>query len=203
MKRTLKLAGICMVTAAVIWMAGVISCKGKLRQEVIRLHVVAASDSEEDQRIKLMVRDAVVESLGQTLGQASDADRAQAYLGENLGNIETLANRVLADAGMEDTAAVSLGREPFPLRRYDTFSLPAGVYETLRITIGAGEGHNWWCVVFPALCAGKSAEEFENAASCAGMPRQLTGALAGEEGYEVRFLMLEALGKLENFLYGA
>ena len=78
---------------------------------------------------------------------------------------------------------------------------PAGIYEALRITIGAGEGHNWWCVVFPALCVGATVSEFEETAHCAGMNDSLTGALAGEESYEARFLVLDALGRLENFLH--
>ena len=91
--------------------------------------------------------------------------------------------------------------EEFATRYYDTFTLPAGIYEALRITIGEGEGQNWWCVVFPTLCVGATVEEFEETAHCAGFSDGLTGALTGEDGYEVRFFFLDALGKLENFLH--
>ena len=83
----------------------------------------------------------------------------------------------------------------------DTFTLPAGIYEALRITIGEGEGHNWWCVAFPSLCLSATSEEFADKAAGAGFPDSLTGALDGEEKYEVRFFLLDALGELEKFLY--
>ena len=96
---------------------------------------------------------------------------------------------------------MSFRRELFPTREYDTFSLPAGVYDSLRVTIGQGEGHNWWCVAFPSLCLSAASEEFADKAAGAGFPDSLTGALDGEEKYEVRFFLLDALGELEKFLY--
>ena len=96
---------------------------------------------------------------------------------------------------------VTLCKEAFDTRYYDTFTLPAGIYEALRITIGEGEGHNWWCVAFPSLCLSATSEEFADKAAGAGFPDSLTGALDGEEKYEVRFFLLDALGELEKFLY--
>ena len=122
------------------------------------------------------------------------------YLQQQLPKIESLANRILQEAGCGDVAKVSLQREEFGTRYYDTFKLPAGIYESLRITIGSGGGRNWWCVVFPTLCVGATVGEFEESAHCAGFSEALTGALTGEEPYEVRFFALDALGKLENFL---
>ena len=115
--------------------------------------------------------------------------------------IEAVANRVLRESGREEVATVSLRLEEFGTRYYDTFTLPAGIYESLRITIGEGAGKNWWCVVFPALCVGATVEEFSETAQCAGLSGSLTAALAGEEDYEVRFFVLDALGRLENFLH--
>jgi len=201
MGKSLKRIGICLLIAGIVWLAEVISNKQTLQQELIRLHVVAASDSEADQALKLQVRDAVVSSLRENMDRIEDPEQARAYLQENLPKLEALANRVLRDAGIGDTATVSLQPEEFATRYYDTFTLPAGVYEALRITIGEGKGHNWWCVVFPALCVGATVSEFEETARCAGLPDHLTGALAGEETYEARFLILDALGRLENFLH--
>ncbi len=82
----------------------------------------------------------------------TDSDQAMAYLQENLEKIEAAATRALALASSGDTAVATLAQEIFDTREYDTFSLPAGVYQALRITIGEGEGHNWWCVVYPPLC---------------------------------------------------
>ena len=201
MRKSLKRLGICALIVCLVWAAGIVSNKQLLQNGLIRLHVVAASDSETDQNLKLLVRDAVIRSLRENMDHVKDMEEAKAYLRENLPKIEALANGVLQNAGIHDTVTVSLRPEECGTRVYDTFTLPAGVYEALRITIGAGEGHNWWCVVFPALCVGATVEEFEETAHCAGLSDSLTAALAGEEDYEVRFLILDALGKLENFLH--
>lgn len=201
MRKSLKRLGICALIVCLVWAAGIVSNKQMLQNGLIRLHVVAASDSDADQDLKLLVRDAVISSLRENMNHVKDIEEAKAYLRENLPKIEALAKGVLQKAGIHDTVTVSLRPEEFGTRVYDTFTLPAGVYEALRITIGAGEGHNWWCVVFPALCVGATVEEFEETAHCAGLSDSLTAALAGEEDYEVRFLILDALGKLENFLH--
>ena len=197
----MKRLGICFLIAALVWTGGLIADRARLRRELIRLHVVAASDSQEDQTIKLRVRDAVVESLREEMKNLKDVDQAKIYLQENLPKIELLANRVLQDAGCEDRATVQLCVEEFSKRVYDTFSLPAGLYESLRIIIGEGEGKNWWCVVFPELCLPATSEGFEETASCAGFPDALTAALEGEEGYEIRFFLLDVLGRLENLIH--
>lgn len=190
-----------MLIACLLWGCMIVFDKQTLRQELIRLHIVAASDSEEDQMLKLRVRDAVVSSLREDLRSVTDTEQARAYLQENLFRIEEVANRALREAGCVDVARASLQLEEFDIRYYDTFTLPAGVYEALRITIGDGEGHNWWCVAFPSLCLGATVEEFEEAAYCAGFSDTLTGTLTGEDTYEVRFFILDALGRLENFLH--
>lgn len=190
-----------MLVVCLIWGIMVVADKQSLRKELIRLHIVAASDSEEDQALKLRVRDAVINTLQETMQNVTDVQQAREYLQENLSKIEAVANRVLRDAGSTDMAKASVQLEEFDVRHYDTFSLPAGIYEALRITIGNGEGHNWWCVVFPTLCVSATAEEFEETARCAGFSDTLTGAMIGEQTYEVRFFVLDALGKLENFLH--
>ena len=201
MGKCVKRVGTCLLCASLIWGAMLVIDKNTLQNELIRLHVVAASDSQEDQALKLRVRDAVVESMQKDMADIADVEQAKAYLQENLPKIEAVANRVLQAAGCTDVAEVSLQLEEFATRYYDTFPLPAGIYEALRITIGEGAGQNWWCVVFPTLCVGATVEAFEETAHCAGLPERLTGALTGEEPYEVRFFFLDALGKLENFLH--
>ena len=201
MRKCLMRVGICLLLAATVWAAMLVIDGQTLQRKLIRLHVVAASDSEEDQNLKLLVRDAVVESLREEMENAADIHQAKAYLQENLPKIQALANRVLREAGCEKTAVVSLGCEEFPTRYYDTFALPAGIYEALRIRIGEAAGQNWWCVVFPTLCVGATVEEFEATAQCAGLPDSLTDTLTGAEDYEVRFFLLDALGRLENFLH--
>ncbi len=202
MKKALKALGICFLLAALTWCGTLIADRQRLSQELIRLHVVANSDSEEDQALKLRVRDAVTESLGKAFADVQDVEAAKAYLQENLPMIQSLANEVLEQAGSARRAVVKLCREGFPARDYDTFSLPAGIYESLRIVIGEGEGHNWWCVVFPGLCTPETQTEFTDTAAGAGFPSELTGALTGEEKYEIRFFLLDQLGKLEKLFAG-
>lgn len=85
---------------------------------------------------------------------------------------------------------------------YDTFQLPAGLYEALRVTIGEGAGHNWWCVVFPTLCVPASSEGFQETAEASGLSSQLAGTLTREEGeYEIRFQFLDWLGQVKNWLH--
>ena len=145
--------------------------QSELASRLIRLHVVAASDSVGDQARKLAVRDALLPELAALTADCADAESAAAVLTQALPALEDSAARTL---GTGEPAAASLGWERFPRRDYGSFSLPAGNYRALRITLGAGEGHNWWCVAFPALClpAAEPEEEaaaFDEAAVAAGL----------------------------------
>ena len=199
MRKYLYRVGICLVAVALVWTGMLIKDRQKLRQELIRFHVVAASDAPEDQAVKLQVRDAVIAAFQEELQNLQDMEQAKAYLQENLPKIQTIANEALAQAGFADTATVSLCVEEFATRVYDTFTLPAGLYESLRIVIGEGEGHNWWCVMFPSFCIPATSEGFEEVACGAGFSDALTHTLEGN--YEIRFFFLDALGVVENFLH--
>ena len=171
----------------------------QLAAKLIRLHVVANSDSDEDQAVKLRVRDAVLQAA-QPYVTGPDVEGA---LAENLGALERAAAKALRSLGREDAVSVTLQNEAFPTRAYETFSLPAGVYRTLRVTIGAGAGHNWWCVVFPTLCTAASLDELETAAAAGGFSegevKLITGA---EDGYVLKFRILELLEALKARLRG-
>lgn len=175
--------------------------KATLRDGLIRLHVVADSDSEEDQSVKLQVRDAVLSFVQENMPQGLNAEKAKCFLLDHLQTIEDTANDVLSACGSEDKAVASLLEEEFSVREYETFTLPSGVYESLRITIGSGEGRNWWCVVFPSLCAGASADDFQNIAVSSGLSESLTGTVSQRDGYEIRFFFLDCFGKLENLFH--
>lgn len=187
--------------ASVVYLATVVLDRQELDDSVIRLHVVADSDSEADQAVKLKVRDAVLAAMEDTLAGAEDKAQAQAALQASLTELEEAANRVLEAEGVPDRAAVTLLEEEFPTREYDTFSLPAGVYDSLRVTIGSGEGKNWWCVVFPGLCVPTAVEEVEDVAVSAGFSESLSGSITGEPQYQVRFFLLDWLGRVENFFH--
>lgn len=196
-----KLLIFAMLLAAVTWGSSVIEDHENLEENLIRLHVVANSDSEEDQTVKLQVRDAINTYLQEKLAGIPDVDAAKAFLTEELDNLKRIAEETLRAAGFSDTVKVTLEKEAFSKRIYDTFTLPAGVYEALRVVIGEGNGHNWWCVVFPGLCAPVTVDAFAEEAEQAGLGQPLTDALTGEKNGEIRFFFLECLGRIENFLF--
>ena len=201
MIRLLKRMVFCLALTAAVWCGWIFAQRQQLNTQLIRFHVVANSDTVHDQAVKLQVRDAVLGAFQDDLSQLTDMEQAKAYLQENLPKIQQIANSVLRRWGMEPDAVVSLCREWFDVRRYDTFSLPSGVYEALRIELGQGQGHNWWCVAFPTLCLGATAQEFSQTAAVAGFDPALRQCLAGEQGYELRFFLLDALGQLEGQLF--
>lgn len=187
------------VMVMAVWFGGLLADSSQLSEDILRLHVVANSDSQADQAVKLQVRDAVLESLRDGMEDVTDAQQAARYIQSVLPKLTQVANDTLKQAGFSETARVSLEMEEFPVREYDTFSLPSGVYQSLRVVIGEGEGHNWWCVVFPELCVPATSEEFTEVANMEGLSDSLSGSLTGE--YEIRFWVLDQLGRLENFLH--
>ena len=188
-----------LLAAAVLFTGYALSLEQQqLADKLIRLHVVANSDGVQDQTWKLQVRDAVLAETERIL------DGAQApleTLAEHLDRIEAAANDCLTEQGSGERATVTLQRELFPTRQYETFSLPAGTYTTLRVTIGQGEGHNWWCVVFPSLCMSASMDDLEEAAQAAGLSDGEIRLITEEsEGYELKFKSIELFQKLKNLL---
>ena len=123
-----------------------------LSEKVLRLHVVANSDTAADQALKLKVRDRVLETTRPLLEGVGNAKEAEAVLAQNLPVLTAAARRELTARGSSDPVSVTLEDAWFPTRTYGAAALPAGTYRALRVVIGAGEGHNWWCVVFPSLC---------------------------------------------------
>ena len=172
----------------------------RMAEEIIRLHVVANSDSDADQAVKLRVRDAVLREAQNVLSDASDAKQA---IAAQLPALEAAANAELRRQGSGDTACVSFRRELFPTRDYDTFSLPSGVYQSLRVTIGEGAGHNWWCVIFPSLCVPATMDGFADAAAAGGFSDAEIGLMTRANGaYTVKFRSLELLQALKKYLFG-
>ena len=172
-----------------------------LQDKLIRLHIVANSDSLEDQQIKLKVKDAITEYLQPFADQLPTKEQAMNFLRENLTNIQALANDVLNQLGVADQATASLKQEKFDARNYDTFSLPSGIYDSLRIEIGDADGKNWWCVVFPSLCLPTTSAQFQDTAVSAGFSQELTNTVSNNCGYKIRFFLLDCIGKLENLFY--
>lgn len=166
-----------------------------LSGKLIRLHVLAESDSEEDQAKKLCARDAVLALLTPELEGVKSREEAETVIRRL-----TPAIRLAAEKAAGTQAAVQLSREYYPTRRYGTFSLPAGQYFSLRVTLGQGLGHNWWCVVYPPLCAQSAQESLAGAAILSEEDARL---LAEDgESYVFRFRLLELWGELREKLEG-
>ena len=158
----------------------------QLAEKITRLHVLANSDARYDQELKLKVRDAVLEVAA-----------AEKELNENvLIKMEQAAEQVVNREGYQYRVAVSRGEYYFETREYETFSLPAGVYDSVRVVIGAGAGKNWWCVVYPQLCAGMCEEELKEIAQEAGLTKKEIFLICEEKGYIIRFKLADFWGKI-------
>ena len=201
MKKLIKLFVCLLLVAFVLGLADLWQDRQTLKNNLIRLHVVANSDSTEDQAVKVQVKDAIVSYLQPIVEKMPDKEQAMAYIQENLATLQTLSNNVLNKLGVRDRAVVTFLPESFRTRVYDTFSLPSGIYDALRVEIGEADGKNWWCVVFPSLCLPATSADFQDTAVSAGFSQTLTGTLSNNGGYKVRFFLLDCLGKVENFFY--
>lgn len=199
MRKTIKIFTCLILVIFGLYMADVWQDKKALQENLIRLHVVANSDLQNDQEIKLKVRDAIVEYLQPLLAAVPNKEQAMKLVENNLSNIEDIANKTLEKLGETDCAVVSLGKAVFDTRKYDTFSLPAGVYDSLRIRIGKGEGKNWWCVVFPTLCLPATSDGVQTVATATGFSESLGNSLIS--GNNLRFYILDCFGRIEKLFH--
>ena len=163
----------------------------ELADKVVRLHVLANSDSEEDQALKLRVRDAVLEQATAILEQSADRREAESRLRGQLLELERIAAKEIAAEGYDYPVTVNLENTDFPTKEYDGFTLPAGEYLALRVIIGEGQGRNWWCVVFPPLCTAASAD-VPASALAAGFSEEEVGLITEEDQcYVLKFKAVE------------
>ena len=152
-----------------------------LEHSVIRLHIRANSDSTADQTLKLQLRDAVLPQAQEWLaGCATQADRIAA-MQKNLPQIEKFAAETLAALGSDQTVSADFAVTQFPVRTYGSYTLPAGEYQSLILTLGAGEGQNWWCLMYPALCVPAA-----SAAKEVPLPEEAVTLATEPEKYEIR-----------------
>lgn len=185
------------VACAMLWGAALGAEQDALADKVVRLHVVANSDSEADQALKLKVRDAVLGSATPNLAGLSRQEALET-LERELPGIGATAAKVVAEEGYDYPVRVSIREEAFPTKRYDDFALPAGDYTALRVQIGEGEGQNWWCVVFPPLCMPSVEEVAAQSAAGDGLTGEDLALITGEtQGYVVKFKAMELWEKLK------
>lgn len=160
----------------------------RVRQDVLRLHVLANSDSISDQQLKLKVRDAVLAGSPMIFDGSVDIENAVEKIKPRLDSIKSTAERIIRENGRNYSVKVTLSRDFFTTRTYENVTLPAGKYLALRIVIGEGRGHNWWCVMFPPMClpAAEKKTEIENV-----LDKRETSLVEKNPKYEVRFKLVE------------
>ena len=167
-----------------------VTAGNEIRSETLRLHIIANSDSEEDQQLKLKVRDAVLEATGELFAEVSGKTEAVAAAEYSANDIKEIAEKTIAEEGFDYPVQVEVTEMWFETRSYEGFTLPAGDYDAVRIIIGEGEGKNWWCVMYPALCipgAEKPLEKYgDNADFISG------------NGFEIRFAVIEWIESLKK-----
>ncbi len=191
-KRVLLRVTILLGLAALLLTGGMaLQARDQLADKVVRLHVLANSDSEEDQALKLRVRDKVLERAEGLLARSADRAEAEALLRGDLLELERVAAEEIAAAGYDYPVRVELKETVFPTREYEGFTLPAGTYLALRVIIGEGGGQNWWCVVFPPLCTAAAAD-VPAAAMAGGLSEEEVSLITEEDrGYVLKFKAVE------------
>ena len=183
------LLGVAVAALAGVWLDGQQSA---LADKVIRLHVIAHSDSPEDQALKLQVRDRILAESGELLSGGATLEQARAALQDSLAELAGIGAEAVGEAGYSYPVTASLE---------DGVWFPTKRYTALRLFIGDGGGQNWWCVVFPPLCLGSVTETAAQAAAEGGFSQEEIALLTGEEGgYVVKFKAIELWEQLRGWL---
>ena len=191
MKNTLF--SILMILVATLFAAVIpTEAEGAVYADTVRLHILAESDSTEDQMLKLMLRDTVLAEFGQELSQATNADGARDMLGGRLSEIEDFCEGKIREHGYDYAVSVTLDEEWYDTREYEGFTLPSGTYTSLRIVIGSGSGQNWWCVMFPPLCLDAAVEDAPSDDAVKKYSDEEITLISGN-GYNAKFKILELI----------
>ena len=201
MKRFLVIFSV-LVVLSVLFLP--VNGEGEIYNQTIRLHVVANSDTQADQTLKLDIRDEILTDVADYLADCNTKYEAEQILARNQEQIKETAARVVAENGYDYDVNVVMGEEYYPTREYDGVSLPAGTYYSVRVNVGEAEGQNWWCVLFPPLCVGSATatstatavavEEMVSAGFTPNQVRVLTET--DNPRYVLKFKVLEFLGEL-------
>lgn len=195
MSKWIKALALALVAALCISLCGFSGECSEIRERVLRLHVLANSDSEEDQQLKLKVRDTVVETAAGLFDTVTDKDGAIAQVEQMLPEIVAAAQQRVYDEGYDYEVKAELCHMYFTTREYETVTLPAGMYDALRITIGEGAGRNWWCVVFPPMCVSAASESAELSDV---LDEEQVEIVTEPQQYEVRFKVVEIFEEIAH-----
>ena len=168
-----------------------------ISDSVLRFHILANSDSEEDQALKLKVRDAILIETAGLFGEGESRLEVEQIVVDNLDSIQKIAERVIKENGYNYSVKCELTYMEFNDRTYDTITLPAGYYDALRITIGEAKGHNWWCVMYPQFCIAPAIKE----ESLEPFGKTEIKIMKKPEKYKVRFYSVDLFKKFKKFFF--
>ena len=168
---------------------------GRLSDDIFRLHILANSDSEADQELKLKVRDKVLEYTKTIYRKCKTKDDTIKITKENLNNILAVANSEILKQGYDYTVDAEITNMYFNVREYGSYTVPAGYYDALRLKIGKGEGHNWWCVMYPSFCIGESASLEDS-----NLSESEKNLVSDGEKYKVKFKIFELYEQFTDWI---
>ncbi|MHB9942375.1 stage II sporulation protein R [Clostridium sporogenes] len=175
-----------------------------ISNKIIRFHVLANSDSIEDQSLKLKVKDEIIKHMMPKLDKSNSIDESRKILKENDKEIKKIAENIINKNGYKYSVNTYLGQEQFPIKTYGNITLPQGQYEAYKIVIGNGQGQNWWCVMFPPLCfvdvtkGEVSAKETEQKMKKVLKEEELKSINNSKNSYEIKFKVVEEINKLKK-----
>lgn len=164
-----------------------------IRRDVLRLHVVAESNSETDQKLKLLVRDELLEKGGEIFSGTLTVEEAERIIVPKTEELEAVAENVLRENGCDNSVKITVTEEYFATRCYEKFTMPAGVYTAVRVNIGSAQGKNWWCVMFPPLCLPAASADADAFFTDGEMK-----VVSASPSYEPRFKIVEIYESIKN-----
>lgn len=165
-----------------------------ISEEVFRLHILANSDSDADQQLKLKVRDEILKKGENVFASSDSIEETIKLCKDNIDVFQETAEKCLKDNGSNYSVKVYVDKEYFNTRKYDEITLPSGIYNALKIVIGQGKGHNWWCVMFPAICLSSVTDDELNKY----LTEDEQKLVNSDSKYEVRFKIVEIYEKLKS-----
>ncbi|MBO5359890.1 MAG: stage II sporulation protein R [Clostridia bacterium] len=187
------IAAVVIVFSLFLNVAGFAADCADVRRDVLRLHVVGASDSDYDQNLKLKVRDTLLEKGGTIFDGTVTADEAKTIITPRIPELKAAAEEVLLENGCDYKIDITVGEEYFATRCYENFTMPAGVYTAVRVNIGTAEGKNWWCVMFPPLCLPAAFADAD-----AFFDDDEMKVITASPEYEPRFKIVEIFESIKN-----
>ncbi len=169
-----------------------ITMSESISQKVFRLHILANSDSQEDQQLKLRVRDKILQESEEMFSSCNSVDEAINISRESIDKLKNISRQVIAYYNYDYDVRAYVTKEYFETREYDNFTLPAGIYDCLKIEIGQGKGHNWWCVMYPSVCISGCTDDFDLTLT------EDEKQLIESDNYVIKFKVVEIYEKIKS-----